>query len=781
MFKLFDENKRSIKILDKKASEVEKFACDLRRLSDEELKSKTLEFKERYKKGETLESLRAEAFAVCRESAKRVLGLYPYRVQVMGSLALDDGDIAEMKTGEGKTLTATMVVYLNALSGKGVHVVTVNEYLSLRDVEEMGKLYEWLGLTVSLNSSNLSKAEKREAYLADITYSTNSELGFDFLRDNIARSLEDKVQRPLNFALIDEADSVLIDEARTPLIISTDSKSFGKLFTETNKLIGFLNEEDYTYKEEDNSVLLTDTGIEKAERLFRVDNLYSLKHQSLNHAISQSLKAHKTLSENTDYVVQGEEVILVNDLTGRLMEGRRLADGLHQTLEAKEGLPIKNESKTIASTTFQNYFRKYEKLAGMTGTAETEEEEFRSTYNMKVVVIPTHNPIIREDKQDLIYATLENKYRALINDVKKYHEREQPVLIGTVAIETSELISKHLTENGIPHEVLNAKNHQNEAQIIANAGQRGSVTIATNMAGRGTDIKPGEGVLELGGLVVMGTERHETRRIDNQLRGRSGRQGNAGVTQFYLSLEDKLVVSLGPEKITYLLAVVGTHDEKPIQSKLISKALDSAQKQAEGTNYDARKMLLQFDDVMKEQRDLIYEERELVLNSYEIRSIIERMIRSSVDNIVDFNTQGEQSNWNLENLLDSVESTLLEKDEIKISDLENKTQEEIRDLIKYKCYAEHERKELLLTPEVMRKFEKDVLLQFIDSKWTAHMENMENLRQGIHLRTYAQIDPLREYRNEGFAMLEESSNSIRESVSRYILKSKLEMKSQENS
>ena len=568
--KLFDFNKKEVKKLEKVADKVETFASQMETLSDEALQAKTEEFKNRYQDGETVEQLLPETFAVIREASRRVLGMYPFRVQIMGAVALNEGNIAEMKTGEGKTLTSTMAVYLNAITGKGVHVVTVNEYLASRDAEEMGELYKWLGLTIGLNLNSMSKEEKREAYAADITYSTNNELGFDYLRDNMVLYKEDRVQRPLYYAVIDEVDSILIDEARTPLIISGQAGKSAQLYVQSNAFARMLKkEEDYNYEESTKGVTLTEAGIEKAERAFGIDNLFDLAHVRLNHAINQSLKAHASMHLDVDYVVQEGEVVIVDGFTGRLMKGRRYSDGLHQAIEAKEGLDIQNESMTMATVTFQNYFRMYEKLSGMTGTAKTEEEEFRNIYNMQVVAIPTNKPIVRDDRPDLIYASMEGKFKAVAEDIAERHSLGQPVLVGTVAIETSEIISKFLTKFKIPHNVLNAKNHEHEADIILNAGQKGAVTIATNMAGRGTDIKPGEGVMEIGGLAVIGTERHESRRIDNQLRGRSGRQGNPGVTQFYLSLEDDLMRRFGSDNMKAMMTKLGMDDSQPIQSRMV--------------------------------------------------------------------------------------------------------------------------------------------------------------------------------------------------------------------
>ncbi|WP_097072352.1 preprotein translocase subunit SecA [Ureibacillus xyleni] len=772
--KIFDPNKKELKKLNKIADQVEAYASQMEQLSDESLKEKTVEFKERYQNGETLEQLLPEAFAVCREASRRVLGMYPFRVQIMGAATLNEGNIAEMKTGEGKTLTATMSVYLNALTGKGVHVVTVNEYLASRDASEMGQLYNFLGLSVGLNLNSLSKEEKREAYAADITYSTNNELGFDYLRDNMVLYKEERVQRPLHYAVIDEVDSILIDEARTPLIISGQAGKTAKLYVQSNMFVRMLKaDEDYTYDETTKGVTLTENGIGKAEKAFGIDNLFDLSHVRLLHAINQSLKAHVSMHRDVDYVVQDGEIIIVDGFTGRLMKGRRYSDGLHQAIEAKEAVEIQNESMTMATITFQNYFRMYEKLSGMTGTAKTEEEEFRNIYNMQVVVIPTNRPIARDDRPDLIFATMNGKFNAVAADIAERHKNGQPVLVGTVAIETSEIISQLLDKHKIPHNVLNAKNHEREAEIIANAGNRGAVTIATNMAGRGTDIKLGEGVLELGGLAVIGTERHESRRIDNQLRGRSGRQGDPGVTQFYLSLEDDLMRRFGSDKMKSMMTRLGMDDSQPIQSGMVSKAVESAQKRVEGNNFDARKRLLQYDDVLRQQREVIYKERRDVLETENMRALVENMIQESIENIVRVHTQGDQKEWKLKALEDYIQANLLEEGAVKASDLEGKSAEEMIQFIYAEVQKRYDEKEEALTPERMREFEKVILLRSIDTKWIDHIDAMDQLRQGIHLRAYGQTDPLREYEQEGFAMFEDMVASIREDVTKYAMKAQI--------
>ncbi|WHY97421.1 preprotein translocase subunit SecA [Peribacillus simplex] len=773
--KVFDPNKREIKRLEKIADQVEALADGTAALSDEQLRAKTDEFKERYQNGETVDDLLVEAFAVAREGAKRALGLYPYRVQIMGGASLHDGNISEMKTGEGKTLTSTMPVYLNALTGKGVHVVTVNEYLAHRDATEMGVLYDFLGLTVGLNLNSHSKEEKQAAYNADITYSTNNELGFDYLRDNMVLYKEQMVQRPLHFAVIDEVDSILIDEARTPLIISGSAQKSAQLYIQANAFVRTLKKEtDYTYDEKTKGVQLTEDGMNRAEKAFNIDNLFDINHVTLNHHINQALKAHVSMHLDVDYVVQEGEIVIVDQFTGRLMKGRRYSEGLHQAIEAKEGLEIQNESMTLATITFQNYFRMYEKLSGMTGTAKTEEEEFRNIYNMNVIAIPTNRNIIRDDRADLIYATTDGKFKAVVEDIAERYKKGQPVLVGTVAIETSEVISAYLSKKGIPHDVLNAKNHEREAEIIANAGNQGSVTIATNMAGRGTDIKLGEGVKELGGLAVIGTERHESRRIDNQLRGRSGRQGDPGVTQFYLSMEDELMRRFGSDNMKNMMARLGMDDSQPIQSKMVTRAVESAQKRVEGNNFDSRKQLLQYDDVLRQQREIIYKQRFDVMESENLREIVETMITASIQrNVVAFAPMGDEEGWNLQGLVDYLNGNLFNEGSITVAELDGKNESELVDFILAKVKESYDQKEEELSEEQMREFEKVIVLRAVDSKWMDHIDAMEQLRQGIHLRAYGQIDPLREYQSEGFAMFEAMIASMEDEVAKYIMKAEI--------
>lgn len=773
--KVFDPNKREIKRLEKTADQIEALGPEMAALTDEQLRTKTEEFKQRYQNGETVDDLLVEAFAAVREGAKRALGMYPFRVQLMGGASLHDGNIAEMKTGEGKTLTSTLPVYLNALTGKGVHVVTVNEYLAHRDATEMGKLFEFMGLTVGLNLNSMSKEEKQEAYNADITYSTNNELGFDYLRDNMVLYKEQMVQRPLHFAVIDEVDSILIDEARTPLIISGSAQKSTQLYIQANAFVRTLQKDThFTYDEKSKGVQLTEEGINRAERGFNIDNLFDITHVSLNHHINQALKAHASMHRDVDYVVQDGEIVIVDQFTGRLMKGRRYSDGLHQAIEAKEGVDIQNESMTLATITFQNYFRMYEKLSGMTGTAKTEEEEFRNIYNMNVIVIPTNREVIRDDRADLIYASMDGKFRAVVEDIAERHAKGQPVLVGTVAIETSEIISKYLSKKGIRHDVLNAKNHEREAEIIANAGNQGAVTIATNMAGRGTDIKLGEGVKELGGLAVLGTERHESRRIDNQLRGRSGRQGDPGVTQFYLSMEDELMRRFGSDNMKNMMTKLGMDDSQPIQSKMVSRAVESAQKRVEGNNFDARKQLLQYDDVLRQQREIIYKQRFDVLESENLREIVEQMITSSIErNIASFAPMGDETEWNTQGLVDYIHGNLLDEGAITVADVTDKNAEELFDLIYGKVMDRYNAREEELSPEQMREFEKVIVLRAVDSKWMDHIDAMDQLRQGIHLRAYGQIDPLREYQHEGFAMFENMVALMEDDVARYMMKAEI--------
>ena len=734
---LIENDKKELKRLDSIAKKVESYADQMAALTDEQLQAKTAEFKSRYQKGETLDQLLPEAFAVVREAAKRVLGLYPYHVQLMGGIVLHDGNIPEMRTGEGKTLTATMPVYLNALTGEGVHVVTVNEYLATRDSTEMGELYNFLGLTVGLNINSKSSDEKREAYNCDITYSTNNELGFDYLRDNMVVYRHQMVQRPLNYAIVDEVDSILIDEARTPLIISGQAEKSTALYTRADNFVKRLKEEeDYKIDIQSKTISLTEAGIEKAEETFGLDNLYDIENTALTHHLDQALRANYIMLLDIDYVVQDGKVLIVDQFTGRIMDGRRYSDGLHQAIEAKEGVEIEDETKTMATITFQNYFRMYKKLAGMTGTAKTEEEEFREIYNIQVYQIPTNRPVIRDDRPDLLYPTLQSKFHAVVQDIKDRYRKGQPVLVGTVAVETSELLSDMLNQERIPHEVLNAKNHFKEAEIIMNAGQKGAVTIATNMAGRGTDIKLGLGVRELGGLAVIGTERHESRRIDNQLRGRAGRQGDPGMSQFYLSLEDDLMKRFGSERIKAFLDRMKIGDEDAvIQSKMLTKQVEAAQKRVEGNNYDTRKNVLQYDDVMREQREVIYKQRqEVIMEEKSLSKPLMNMVKRTISRVVDAHTQLEKENWNLESIVDFAGSTLVHEDSISLTDIEGKTSQEIKEYLNERAQEVFNTKAAQLNgPEQLLEFEKVVILRVVDSKWTDHIDAMDQLRQSIGL------------------------------------------------
>ncbi|GAA2908627.1 preprotein translocase subunit SecA [Enterococcus pseudoavium] len=775
--RMIENDKKELKRLSGIADKVEEFSSDMEKLSDEQLRGKTEEFRGRYQAGETLDELLPEAFAVVREAAKRVLGLYPYHVQLMGGIVLHDGNIPEMKTGEGKTLTATMPVYLNALSGEGVHVVTVNEYLATRDSTEMGELYNFLGLSVGLNINSKTADEKRDAYNCDITYSTNNELGFDYLRDNMVVYQSQMVQRPLNYAIVDEVDSILIDEARTPLIISGAAEKSTALYTRTDNFVKRLKEEeDFKIDIQSKTIGLTEQGIEKAEANFGLENLYDLDNTALTHHLDQALRANFIMIRDIDYVVQEGKVLIVDQFTGRIMDGRRYSDGLHQAIEAKEGVEIEDETKTMATITFQNYFRMYKKLAGMTGTAKTEEEEFREIYNIEVIQIPTNRPIVREDHADLLYPTLESKFKAVVQDIKERHRKGQPILVGTVAVETSELLSNMLDQEKVPHEVLNAKNHFKEAEIIMNAGQKGSVTIATNMAGRGTDIKLGLGVIELGGLAVIGTERHESRRIDNQLRGRSGRQGDPGVSQFYLSLEDDLMKRFGSERIKAFLDRMNVEDEDAvIQSKMLTRQVESAQKRVEGNNYDTRKNVLQYDDVMREQREVIYKQRQdVIMGEKDLTPNLLNMVRRTISRVVDSHTQLEQENWNLAALADFAGATLVHEDSVSAADFEGKTPEEMKDYLYDRAKAVFDTKvSQLQSPEQLLEFEKVVILRVVDTKWTDHIDAMDQLRQSVGLRAYGQNNPLVEYQTEGYKMFEDMVGAIEFEVTRLFMKAEI--------
>ena len=776
---LVENNKREVRKLEKLADKVISLESKMEALSDPDFPVKTEEFKARYASGESLDKLLPEAFALVREGAKRVLGLFPYKVQIMGGITLHNGNIAEMRTGEGKTLTATMPVYLNALSGDGVHVVTVNEYLSTRDAKEMGELYNFLGLSVGVNLTGQSPEEKRAAYYADITYSTNSELGFDYLRDNMVVYKSQMVQRPLNYAVVDETDSILIDEARTPLIISGQAEKSTVLYQRADFFVKALKEdEDYTIDLTSKSISLTDEGINKAEQTFRLPNLYDVDNSALVHHIDQALRANYIMIRDIDYVVDEGQVKIVDGFTGRIMEGRRYSDGLHQAIEAKEGVEVENESKTMATITYQNFFRMYRKLSGMTGTAKTEEEEFREIYNMNVITIPTNRPVQRIDAHDVIYPSLKSKFKAVVRDIKERHAKGQPILVGTVAVETSELLSQMLHQEGIPHEVLNAKNHFKEAEIVMMAGQRGAVTIATNMAGRGTDIKLGKGVKELGGLCVIGTERHESRRIDNQLRGRSGRQGDPGATQFYLSLEDDLMKRFGGERMQAIwerFNLDENGDDNFIQSKMLSRQVESSQKRVEGNNYDTRKNVLQYDEVMREQREIIYSQRLQIINEENsLEKVTKAMIRRTIHRMVENHTLGEKKTWDLESLVDFAANAICHPDDISLSDLKGKTPSEIEGLLNEKAMEIYkEKQEQLNGDSQMLEFEKVVILRVVDRKWTDHIDDMDQLREGVGLRGYAQIDPLTEYQTEGFNRFQQMIAAIDYDVTRILMKSQI--------
>ncbi|UNU79327.1 preprotein translocase subunit SecA [Staphylococcus aureus] len=776
--KILDGNNKEIKQLGKLADKVIALEEKTAILTDEEIRNKTKQFQTELadidnvkKQNDYLDKILPEAYALVREGSKRVFNMTPYKVQIMGGIAIHKGDIAEMRTGEGKTLTATMPTYLNALAGRGVHVITVNEYLSSVQSEEMAELYNFLGLTVGLNLNSKTTEEKREAYAQDITYSTNNELGFDYLRDNMVNYSENRVMRPLHFAIIDEVDSILIDEARTPLIISGEAEKSTSLYTQANVFAKMLKQdEDYKYDEKTKSVHLTEQGADKAERMFKVENLYDVQNVDVISHINTALRAHVTLQRDVDYMVVDGEVLIVDQFTGRTMPGRRFSEGLHQAIEAKEGVQIQNESKTMASITFQNYFRMYNKLAGMTGTAKTEEEEFRNIYNMTVTQIPTNKPVQRNDKSDLIYISQKGKFDAVVEDVVEKHKAGQPVLLGTVAVETSEYISNLLKKRGIRHDVLNAKNHEREAEIVAGAGQKGAVTIATNMAGRGTDIKLGEGVEELGGLAVIGTERHESRRIDDQLRGRSGRQGDKGDSRFYLSLQDELMIRFGSERLQKMMSRLGLDDSTPIESKMVSRAVESAQKRVEGNNFDARKRILEYDEVLRKQREIIYNERNSIIDEEDSSQVVDAMLRSTLQRSINYyiNTADDEPEY--QPFIDYINDIFLQEGDITEDDIKGKDAEDIFEVVWAKIEAAYQSQKDILE-EQMNEFERMILLRSIDSHWTDHIDTMDQLRQGIHLRSYAQQNPLRDYQNEGHELFDIMMQNIEEDTCKFILKS----------
>lgn len=760
---LFNEDARKMRQIEKKIQPVLDLEEKFKAMSDEELKAMTPQLRERLANGETEDDILPEAFATAREACRRVIGEFPYKVQLMGAAVMQGGDIAEMKTGEGKTLTSVMAVYLNALRGEGVHVITVNEYLSQRDAEWMGQIHRFLGLTVGLNLRQLTKAQKRAAYACDITYTTNSELGFDYLRDNMVTRVEDRVLRGLNCALIDEVDSILIDESRTPLIISGGQKQTANLYLQADRFVKRLSENaDYEVDLKTRSVQLTEEGIAKAEKAFKIENLYNLQHTQLLHHINSALKANYVMAKDVDYVVdeQNDEIVIVDPNTGRLMKGRQWSDGLHQAVEAKEGISIKQETTTLATITYQNFFRLYNKLSGMTGTAKTEEEEFLEIYNMYVFEIPTHRPIQRIDYPDAVYGTKKAKFKALVDEVVERHATGQPILVGTIAVETSELISKYLKERKIPHEVLNAKNNAREAEIIARAGQKGAVTIATNMAGRGTDIKLGEGVKELGGLCVLGSERHESRRIDNQLRGRAGRQGDPGMSRFYVSVQDDLMVRFGSERMEGLFASLG---DQAVESKTVTKAISSAQRRVEGVNFDARKQLLQYDDVMRQQREVMYQQRNFILENEDVHSVIKDMFKRVISTIVASHTDSDNHNMvNTAEIITSLNNIGF-KDKISEADIANRENEDMVNVILEIAWNDYEMK---IDPirDRIRGIEKEVALRTIDRAWSNHIDTMEKLRNGIGLRGYAQNNPLQAYVQEGYQLFEDMMQTISQEI-----------------
>ena len=772
--KIFDSGYKELKRVEKIADKIDALAEDFKKLTDEELQNKTPEFRERLKNGETLDDILIEAFATVREAATRVLHMTPFKVQLMGALALHGGNIAEMKTGEGKTLTSTLVAYLNALPGEGVHVVTVNEYLASRDAREMGELFKWLGLTVGLNLRELSPEEKKEQYLCDITYSTNNELGFDYLRDHMVIYKERMVQRPLNFAIIDEVDSILIDEARTPLIISGGAKQTGNLYKQADILVKSLNkDDDYEIDEKAKHIHFTDKGIERAQSFFNIPNLFDVQYVSLLHHLQNALRANYIMFRDVDYVVQDNKVIIVDQFTGRLMHGRQFSEGLHQALEAKENVEIKKETRTIATITFQNYFRMYKKLAGMTGTAKTEEEEFRNIYNMYVVEVPTNLPVIRVDDPDLMFLTTKAKFEAIAADIKERYQKGQPVLVGTISIETSELLSDLLKRKGVPHNVLNAKQHEREAEIVANAGQQKAVTIATNMAGRGTDIKLGEGVRELGGLCVIGTERHESRRIDNQLRGRSGRQGDPGYTRFYLSAEDELLRRFGSESFKSMLSMIvlqnGQDSEVPLESKMFSRFVENAQKRIEGNNFDNRKTVLEYDEVLRKQREIIYEQRASILFLDDISDIIVKMMTNTGYRAVYSCLSTDAKNTlDLDRFIKFIDGVYFPLNYVSKEDFAGLKLDDAIDKFVEKCKEILESRKDLFPEEVYKEFLKVILLRVVDTYWTDHIDAMSELRQAVRLQAYAQINPLREYQEVGFDKFETMIQNIESDATKFI-------------
>jgi preprotein translocase subunit SecA len=767
------EIKRMMKIVDK----INGLEPQFESLSDEQLAAKTEEYRARYQAGETLEQLLPEAFATVREAGKRVLNMRHFDVQLIGGITLHEGRIAEMKTGEGKTLVGTLPTYLNALTGKGVHVITVNDYLATTQAAQMAQIYNFLGLTVGVNRNQLSHEEKQAAYAADITYGTNNEFGFDYLRDNMVLYKEQMVQRPLNYCIIDEVDSILIDEARTPLIISGQAEKSTDGYVLANRFVNMLQEDDVKIDVKMKTAQLTEAGVEKAEKAFHIENLFDFANVQLNHHIEQALKARYIMHRDSDYVVQDGEVVIVDEFTGRLMTGRRYSEGLHQAIEAKELLTIQNESMTLATITFQNYFRMYQKLSGMTGTAKTEEEEFEKIYGLRVIVIPTNRPNQRIDMKDIIYKTEKSKFKMVAEEIERRHKTGQPVLVGTVSIAKSEYISELLKKKGVPHKVLNAKFHAEEAEIVALAGQRNAVTIATNMAGRGTDIMLGEGVAEMGGLHIIGTERHESRRIDNQLRGRAGRQGDPGSSQFYLSLEDELMRRFGSENIMGMMDRLGFEEDQPIESALITRAVENAQKKVEGNNFDVRKVVLQYDDVMNQQRKIIYAQRLEVIESEDMHALTENMMMPVVEKIVEAHCTDDlvPEEWDLDAVVDYANATFLKDDQVDKDMLWGKEKEEIIEYLQGLVRNNLQEREVELGEEAMREFEKVIVLRSVDAKWMDHIDAMDQLRTGIHLRGYGGTDPLREYQFEGFEMFNTMIAHIQEEVAKYITKAQVQV------
>lgn len=772
--KLLDSEYKELKRFDKLADEIISLEDSMANLKDEDFKNKTNEFKERLSKGETLDDILVQAFALAREACYRGIGEKPFKVQIIGGLAIHYGNIAEMKTGEGKTLTTVLPAYVNSLTGKGVHVVTTNEYLSDRNANWMKPIYDLLGVSVGVNLRDMTPKEKQDVYNCDITYSTNNEIGFDYLRDNMVVNKEDRVQRPLNYCIIDEVDSILIDEARTPLIISGGKANSNSLYIEANRAVKNLKEdEDYTVDLKTKSVSLTEEGSKKIEKILNIKNLYDIDNAGLVHHLNQALKANYAFAKDVDYVVSDGQVIIVDQFTGRLMQGRQYSDGLHQAIEAKEGVTINVETKTMATITFQNLFRMYNKLSGMTGTAKTEEEEFRNIYNMYVICIPTNKPVIREDLADLVYATEKGKYKAIINTVKEIHSKGQPILIGTISVESNEHLSGLLKKAGLPHEVLNAKNHEREAEIIAKAGEKGAITLATNMAGRGTDIKLGEGVKELGGLCVIGTERHESRRIDNQLRGRAGRQGDPGMSQFFVSFEDDLMRRFGTDRIKMMLQSLGVDDDMAIRSKTLTKSIETAQKRVEGNNYDIRKSLLDYDNVLNEQREIIYNKRNEIIDNESISQTVMDTFKETINVLCENHIapEGHLTENDKSEIVEYVNTNFLKKQNLKVEDIIDLKDKDVPEYISSLVIKDYEEKVKGLP--VRNEFERAISLRVIDSNWVEHMNTMEHLKEGIGLRGYSQTNPVQAYTMEGFELFDKLLDKIDNDISVFLLKAEI--------